>query len=42
MKSPFEAGTMEAQWDGNKREDMSHMRERTRAILHLDLDAFFM
>ncbi len=32
---------MEAMRDGNNREAMSNMYETTRAILHLDLDAFY-
>jgi hypothetical protein len=31
---------LEAQRDGNSRKTMMNMHERTRAILHLDLDAF--
>ena len=32
---------MEENQNGNSREAMSNMHERTRAILHLDLDAFY-
>src|SRR5204863_8963389 len=32
---------MEENQNGNSREAMSNMQERTRAILHLDLDAFY-
>src|SRR5438445_2043784 len=32
---------MEEKRDGNSREVMRNMHERTRAILHLDLDAFY-
>ena len=39
MKS--HTGTMEAQRDGNSQEAMRNMHERTRAILHIDLDAFY-
>jgi DNA polymerase-4 len=34
-------GTMEAQRVGNSQEAMRNMHERTRAILHIDLDAFY-
>ncbi len=32
---------MEEKRDGNSREAIRNMHERTRAILHIDLDAFY-
>src|SRR6266704_2001498 len=40
-KTIHDADTMEAICDGNSREALRNMHERTRAILHLDLDAFY-
>ena len=40
---PFRSMEMLVQWkrDGNSREAMKMMHEKARAILHLDLDAFY-
>ncbi len=40
-KTIHDADTMEAICDGNSREALRNMHERIRAILHLDLDAFY-
>jgi DNA polymerase-4 len=40
-KHMSDAGTIKEKRDGNSREAMRNMHEKTRAILHLDLDAFY-